>query len=58
VPLDGSKLAEQILPYARFIAENCLIPAGLIPRSLLRRNYLIIQVRHSRMHLAGIQAKL
>jgi len=25
---------------------------------LLRKNYFITEVRHSRMHLAGIQAKL
>ena len=33
-----------------------LIAAGLIPRRLLRKNYFITEVRHSRMHLAGIQA--
>ncbi len=31
---------------------------GLIPRSLLRRIYFLSEVRHSRMLLAGIQAKL
>ncbi len=35
-----------------------LIAAGLIPRSLLRKNFFSTEVRHSRMHLAGIQAKL
>jgi nucleotide-binding universal stress UspA family protein len=30
VPLDGSELAEQILPYARFFAEALRIPVGLL----------------------------
>ena len=35
-----------------------LISLGSIPRSLLRRIYFLYEVRHSRMFLAGIQAKL
>jgi hypothetical protein len=34
-----------------------LIATGLIPRSLLRRIHFLSEVRHSRMPLAGIQAK-
>jgi nucleotide-binding universal stress UspA family protein len=30
VPLDGSGLAEQILPYARLLAEACVIPVELL----------------------------
>jgi nucleotide-binding universal stress UspA family protein len=30
VPLDGSKLAEQILPYARLFAETCGLPMELL----------------------------
>ena len=30
VPLDGSPLAEQILPYARLIAAGCEIPVALL----------------------------
>jgi nucleotide-binding universal stress UspA family protein len=30
VPLDGSSLAEQILPYARFFAEGCAAPVELL----------------------------
>jgi len=30
VPLDGSKLAEQILPYARFMAETFSVPVELL----------------------------
>lgn len=30
VPLDGSKLAEQILPFARLLAGACEIPVELL----------------------------
>jgi nucleotide-binding universal stress UspA family protein len=30
IPLDGSKLAEQVLPYARFLAKNLTIPIELL----------------------------
>jgi len=29
IPLDGSKTAEKVLPYARFLAESLNIPAEL-----------------------------
>ena len=35
-----------------------LIAAGLIPRSLMCKNYFITEGRDSRMYLAGIQVKL
>ncbi|HEY7319089.1 MAG TPA: universal stress protein [Candidatus Binatia bacterium] len=30
IPLDGSKVAEQVLPYARFLAKALAIPVGLL----------------------------
>jgi nucleotide-binding universal stress UspA family protein len=30
IPLDGSKTAEQVLPYARYLAEKCKIPIELM----------------------------
>lgn len=30
IPLDGSKVAEQVLPYARFLAKALTIPVELL----------------------------
>ena len=30
IPLDGSKVAEQVLPYARFLAKALAIPVELL----------------------------
>ena len=30
VPLDGSKLAEQVLPYVRVLAKTCQVPIILL----------------------------
>ena len=30
IPLDESKVAEQVLPYARFLARNLAIPVELV----------------------------
>ena len=30
IPLDGSKVAEQVLPYARFLAKTLAIPVDLL----------------------------
>jgi nucleotide-binding universal stress UspA family protein len=30
IPLDGSKVAEQVLPYARFLAKGLVIPVELL----------------------------
>jgi hypothetical protein len=38
VPLDGSQLAEEILPYARIFAEACAIHHSRAPVLLIRPN--------------------
>ncbi|HEX6189949.1 MAG TPA: universal stress protein, partial [Pyrinomonadaceae bacterium] len=30
IPLDGSKVAEQVLPYARFLAKELAVPVNLV----------------------------
>ena len=30
IPLDGSKVAEQVLPYARFLAKGLVIPVDFL----------------------------
>ena len=36
IPLDGSKVAEQVLPYARFLAKALKIPVELLEVSRSR----------------------
>jgi nucleotide-binding universal stress UspA family protein len=33
IPLDGSKTAEKVLPYARYLAGKFKIPVELLPQS-------------------------
>jgi len=60
IPLDGSKTAEKVLPYARFLAESLNIPLSsqlcLILRSsqaTLRRKKLVISIVSYMTALAG-----
>ncbi len=48
IPLDGSKLAEQVLPYARFLARTLSIPVELLQAADPEALSLLTDPEHSR----------
>ena len=48
IPLDGSKLAEQVLPYARFLARTLSIPVELVQAADPEALALLTDPEHSR----------
>ena len=48
IPLDGSKVAEQVLPYARFLARTLSLPVELLQAADPEALALLTDPSHSR----------